>query len=257
MIRKLALMTIAAVAVLALATGPVGASTEGEALPDHDWAHDGPFGTFDRAALRRGFQVYREVCGFCHGLKYIAFRDLAALGFSDDEIESIAAEFEIADGPDDEGEMFTRPGVASDRLPDPFPNDNAARFANMGALPPDLSLIVEARPGFENYLYGLLMGFAEPPEDFELADGMSYNLYFPGKQIAMASPLFEDSVEYADGTAATVEQMAEDVTVFLAWAAEPNMEERKRLGFKVMIYLLILTVLMYFVNKKVWKGLKD
>lgn len=255
MIKKLALVTIAAVAVLAQATAP--ARAEAEAPPGRDWAHKGPFGTFDRAALKRGFQVYREVCGFCHGLKYIAFRDLAALGFSADEVASIAAEFEIADGPDDEGEMFTRPGVASDILPDPFPNDNAARFANMGALPPDLSLIVEARPGSEDYLFGLLTGFAEPPEDFELDDGMNYNLYFPDRQIAMAPPLFEDSVEYADGTAATVEQMAEDVTVFLAWAAEPNMEERKRLGFKVMIYLLILTVLMYFVNKRVWKGLKD
>lgn len=245
------------IAVALVAVGMVPALAE-EAHPEkQDWSHQGPTGTFDRGALQRGFQVYREVCSACHGLKYITFRNLGDLGYSKAEIAALAAEYEVADGPNDDGDMFTRPGIPSDHIPSPFANDNAARASNGGALPPDLSLIVKAREGGEDYIYALLTGYRDAPDDFTLGEGLNYNPYFTNSQIAMPQPLFEEAVEFADGTGASVEQMAHDVTTFLAWAAEPTLEARKRLGFKVMIYLLILVGLMYAVNRRVWKKLKQ
>lgn len=251
------LKSLSAAALLSVAT-IAGANAAGPAveLKSTTWQHDGLFGTYDRSAAQRGLQVYKEVCAGCHGLNQVAFRTLQDLGFSEDEVKAFAKEYEFTDGPDDEGEMFERPGKPFDKFPDPFANEKAARASNNGAYPPDLSLMVKARPGFENYLYSLLTGYVDAPADFELGEGMSYNAYFGGHQIAMAAPLSEDAVEYADGTKATVDQMAKDVTVFLAWAAEPKLEERKHMGFRVILFLLIMAGMFYAVKKKVWSDVK-
>lgn len=225
-------------------------------LLEKSWSHDGPFGTYDRAAAQRGFQVYKEVCAGCHSLDFIAFRNLADLGFNEDEVKAVAAEYEVTDGPDDDGEMFERPARPSDHMPAPYPNQNAARAANGGAYPPDLSLMAKARPNGTNYVYSLLQGYEEElPADVELGEGMSYNAYYPGHQIAMAQPLYEESVEYADGTPATLEQHANDVAVFLTWAAEPKLEERKGTGLKAMMFLVLLTGLFYATKRKIWSDL--
>jgi ubiquinol-cytochrome c reductase cytochrome c1 subunit len=250
--RKLILA--AAVALAGLQAGAALAA-EGAAPPERDWSFSGIFGKFDRGAMQRGFQVYREVCSGCHSIRLIAFRNLEALGYGEDEIKAIAAEYSVEDGPDEEGEMFERSGLPSDRIPSPFPNSKAAAAANNGAAPPDLSLMIKARDGGADYVHGLLTGYAEPPEDRELLEGQNYNLYFPGNTTAMAEPLFEDAVEYDDGTRATVEQMASDVVTFLAWTAEPEMEERKRMGIKVFLFLLVFTGVLYACKRKVWADL--
>ena len=222
-------------------------------IPSEEWSFSGLFGTFDRAQLQRGYQVYKEVCHSCHGLKFIAFRNLQALGFTPDQVAAIAAEFEVQDGPNDEGDMFMRAAKAADRMPSPFANDQAARVANNGALPPDLSLIVEARKGGADYVYGVLTGYREtPPEGFQLQEGMYYNEYFPGHQIAMPPPLSDDGVTYEDGTQATLSQQAKDVTAFLAWAAEPNLEHSKRLGISVLLFVLVLTGMLYALKRHIW-----
>ncbi len=248
----------AGVAVLALwlaAPAPAGAA-EAEKAPAHGWSFEGPFGRFDTASLQRGFLVYREVCASCHAVKYLTFRSLEGIGMSEADVGAIAAEYEVEDGPNDEGEMFTRPARAADKIPPPFANDQEARAVNNGALPPDLSLITKARKGGPDYLYAILTGYEEePPEDFDLGEGMSYNRFFPGFQIAMPPPLFEDAVEYIDGTEATVEQMAEDLTQFLMWAAEPTLEARKRIGIKTILFLLVLTALFYASKRKIWAKL--
>ncbi len=245
---------VAAVLLFGLQAGAALAA-EGKELPERDWSFTGIFGQFDRGAMQRGLQVYREVCSGCHGLRFIAFRNLAALGYGEDEIKAIAAEYSIEDGANEEGEMFERPGRPPDRFPSPFPNDKAAAASNNGAVPPDLSLIVKARTGGADYVHGLLTGYAEPPEDLEILEGQNYNHYFPGNVTAMAPPLFEDAVEYGDGTPATAEQMATDVSTFLAWAAEPEMEERKSMGIGVMLFLLVFTGVLYAVKRKVWADL--
>lgn len=244
-----------ALAVLAFGTHLAHASTEPlePRSPEGGWHHSGMTGTFDRAALQRGFQVYKEVCAACHSLKYIAYRNLQDIGFSEDEVKALAAQAEVTDGPNEQGEMFKRPGRPSDRFVPPFPNEQAARFANNGALPPDLSLMVKARHGGENYVFSVLTGFAEPPADLKMNAGMNFNPYFPGRQIAMPPPLSEGAVTYADGTKATVEQMAKDVTTFLAWAAEPKLEARKYTGIKAMIFLLVFAFVMYLAKKRVWR----
>ncbi|HLW28340.1 MAG TPA: cytochrome c1 [Kiloniellales bacterium] len=252
--KKLAIIAAAA-AFLGLAQAPVVQAAEEVEIPSHDWSFSGMFGTFDRAKQQRGLQVYREVCAACHGLRLVAFRNLADLGYNEDEIRSLAADYQVEDGPDENGDMFMRDGVASDRFPAPFPNENAARMANNGALPPDLSLITKARQQGPDYLYHLLLGYQDPPAGVEMMDGMYYNAYFPGHQIAMAPPLMEGAISYADGTPATTQQMAEDVTYFLTWAAEPNLEARKQMGMKVILFLLIFTGLLYAVKRKVWADL--
>lgn len=221
-------------------------------LKDEAWPHEGFFGTFDRAALQRGFKVYEEVCHGCHSAKYLTFRSLGDLGFNEDEVKALAAKYEVQDGPDDSGEMFQRPARASDVIPPPFPNDNAARAANGGALPPDLSLMVKARLDGDNYMYSLLTGYEDPPAGEELAPGQYYNAYYPGHKIGMPPPLTPDQVTFDDGTSATVDQMTRDVTQFLSWLAEPKMEERKQMGIKVMIFLIIITVLLYLYKRKIW-----
>ena len=251
--RKLSI-GVAAALLFGLQAGAVLAAA-GKELPERDWSFSGIFGQFDRGAMQRGLQVYREVCSGCHGLRFIAFRNLGALGYGEDEIKAIAADYSIVDGPNEEGEMFERPGRPPDRFPSPFPNDKAAAANNNGAVPPDLSLIVKARTGGADYVHGLLTGYAEPPEDLEILEGQNYNLYFPGNVTAMAPPLFEDAVEYGDGTPATVERMATDVATFLAWTAEPEMEERKSMGIGVMLFLLVFTGVLYAVKRKVWADL--
>ncbi len=232
------------------------ASGDAAELPDHEWKHTGVFGTFDRDELQRGFQVFQEVCSSCHSLEFIAFRNLAEIGFSEDQIKAIAAEYEVEDGPDAEGEMFMRPARASDYFPAPFDNPQAARASNGGALPPDLSLIVKARDGGIDYLYALLTGYEEEaPEGFELVEGMSYNHYFRGNQIAMPEPLYEEAVEYADGTEPSLEQLAHDLSVFLAWTAEPELEIRKKTGLKVLIFIAIFTALVYIIKRRIWAKL--
>jgi ubiquinol-cytochrome c reductase cytochrome c1 subunit len=220
--------------------------------PAQNWSFQGLFGTFDRGALHRGFQVYNEVCAGCHSLRLVAYRNLMDIGFTEDQVKKIAAEMEVQDGPNDEGEMFDRPARPSDRFVKPFPNDNAARVANNGALPPDLSLMVKARKDGANYLHALMVGYKEPPAGTTIPEGMAYNVYFPGSQIAMPSPLSEEAVEYEDKTKATVAQMASDVTTFLAWAAEPELEARKSLGVTVLLFLVVLTGLLYAVKRKIW-----
>lgn len=220
-----------------------------------EWSFAGPFGTYDRNALRRGFKVYREVCAACHGMELIAFRNLGQPGgpeFSEAQVKAIAAEYTVEDGPDDLGDMFERAALPKDRFPSPYPNENAARAANGGAYPPDLSLINKARAYGPDYIHALLTGYVEKPADLELREGLYYNPYMAGGAIAMPSPLMEDIVEYEDGTPATVEQMSLDVTHFLNWTAEPELEARKRTGVMVMIYLLIFSGLLYFSMRKIW-----
>jgi len=251
----------AAVAALTLSFGVAGGAFAAGAAPeapDNDWPQEGIFGKYDKAALVRGFQVFQEVCASCHSLNYIAFRNLTEIGFTNDEVKAIAAEYEVEDGPDEEGEMFMRPARPSDYWPAPFANDNAARASNGGALPPDLSLVIKSKLGGADYLHALLTGYEEEaPEGFELAEGMYYNHYFPGHQIAMPEPLYEEAVEYIDGTEPTLEQLSRDVTQFLAWAAEPELEERKQTGLKVLIFIGIFTALLFVIYKRTWKRLKN
>ena len=220
-----------------------------------NWSFKELTGKFDRASLQRGFQVYKEVCASCHSMQYLSYRNLGEPGgpeFTQEEVKAIAASVEIEDGPDSQGEMFTRPGKPSDKFKSPYPNVEASTAANGGAYPPDMSVLVKARPGGADYMYSVLMGYEEPPAGMKLDDGVYYNKYMIGQKIKMASPLSEGIVEYSDGTEATMDQMAKDVTTFLAWAAEPELEERHRVGFKVIIYLMLLTILVYLSMKKIW-----
>ncbi len=244
------------VAGLVVGAGVALAATMETELPEGHWSFSGIFGTFERDDLRRGYEVYRNVCSACHSMNLLRYRELVQLGYSGDEIKAIAAEQSFADGPNDEGEMFDRPGLPSDPFKAPFPNEQAARVANNGALPPDLSLIVEARKGGADYIHGVLIGYGEPPASVTLQDGQYYNKYFPGNVIAMPPPLSDGAVTYADGTEATVPQMAADVTSFLAWAAEPNLEASKRMGVKTVLFLIVFTGLLYAVKRKIWLGVK-
>jgi ubiquinol-cytochrome c reductase cytochrome c1 subunit len=247
--------SLALCAAAATLVGMVATADAAEALApiSRSWTHEGIFGTYDRAAAQRGLQVYRQVCAGCHGIRQIAFRNFTALGFSEEEIRALASEYMVTDGPDDFGDMFQREAIPADGFPSPFPNEQAARAANAGAYPVDLSLITKARANGENYLYSLLRGYQAAPAGIEPpSEGLHYNPYFPGGWIAMPPPLLDGVVQYADGTEATVEQMSADLTVFLAWAAEPTLEERKRTGLKVMLFLIVLTGLFYATKRKVW-----
>ena len=220
-----------------------------------DWSFKGLTGTFDRASLQRGFQVYKEVCSSCHSMQYLSYRNLGEPGgpeFSEAEVKAIAASFEIQDGPDSQGEMFFRPGKPSDKFKSPYSNKQAAIAANGGAYPPDMSVLVKARKGGANYIYSVLVGYEDPPPGMKLDDGVYYNKYMVGQKIKMPNNLIDGLVEYSDGTDSSMEQMAKDVTTFLAWAAEPELEVRHKTGIKVMIYLILLTVLVYLSMKKIW-----
>ena len=225
-----------------------------------DWSFKGLFGKFDRASLQRGYQVYTEVCAACHSMKYLSYRNLAEKGgpeFSESEVKAIAASFDIMDGPNSDGDMFTRPGKLSDKFVKPYDNVKAAEAANGGAYPPDMSVLVKARGGGVDYIYSLLQGYEEPPSGVTLDDGVHYNKYMYGNKIKMAAPLSDDLIEYGDGTKASVEQMSKDVTTFLMWAAEPHLEARHQMGFKAIVYLIILTTLVYFSMKKIWSRVKS
>jgi len=251
--RKLILSTLAA-GLMAAALPAL--AEEGPALEHQSWPWLGVFGKYDQAQLKRGFQVYHDVCSNCHSLKLVAYRNLAALGFSEDEIKTLAAEKSVKDGPNDAGEMFDRPARPADRFVPPFANDNAARSANNGALPPDLSLMTKARKGGPDYVYAILTGFKDAPEGFTVADGMYYNEVFAGHQIGMPPPLSDDVVTYADGTKATLDQEAKDIVSFLNWTAEPELDVRHSLGIKVLGFLLVLTALFYALKRKIWSDVE-
>ena len=243
--------------VLAIITLSIKPSISAEATKPLkvDWSFKGLTGKFDRASLQRGYQVYKEVCSSCHSMKYLSYRNLGEKGgpeFTLDEVKAIAASFEVQDGPDSQGEMFIRPGRPSDKFVSPYPNMNASMAANGGAYPPDMSVLVKARSGGANYIYSVLMGYEEKPEDLIIDDGVYYNKYMSGNKIKMSKPLVEGIIEYTDGTLATEDQMAKDVTTFLTWAAEPELEARHKLGIKVLIYLILLSTLVYLSMKRIW-----
>ena len=251
MLKYVASLLVAGV----IAMGSISAHAAGDQKHPKDmhWQFDGMFGTVDRASAQRGLQVYREVCASCHGLKRVAFRNLMEIGFAEGEVKTIAADYSVQDGPNDEGEMFSRPGLPSDRFVSPFPNEKAARAANGGAYPPDLSLMVKARPDGANYLYSLMVGYEPAPSHVTLSPGQYYNPYFPGGLLAMPPPLSDGLVTYQDGTVASTEQMSKDLVNFLQWTAEPEMEQRKRMGIKVLVFLAIMTILFYIAKKRIWR----
>lgn len=224
--------------------------------PHYHWSHKPLTKTFDHAAIRRGFQVYKEVCSVCHSLKYINFRNLVGVSHTLDEVKTMCEEYEVKDGPNETGEFFMRQAKLSDRIPGPYANDEAARAANAGALPPDLSCVVKARHGSEDYVFALLTGYYDPPAGVNVRGALHYNPYFPGGAISMARVLYDGLVEYEDGTPATSSQMAKDVTVFLAWCSEPESDERKKMGMKAMLILGGLAALSYWWKRHTWSYLK-
>lgn len=250
------ILPVLAAALLTASAMPALAASDAKHPKEVDWAFDGMLGKVDKQSAQRGLQVYKEVCSACHSLNRVAFRNLTALGFSEGEVKAIAAGYSVTDGPNDDGEMFTRPGIPSDRFVPPFANEKAARAANGGAYPPDLSLIIKARPNGANYVYSLLTGYDEPVHEGIVAGPGQYtNPYFPGGLLAMAPPLNAGAVTYQDGTETSVAQMAHDVVSFLQWAAEPEMEQRKRMGIKVLVFLAIMTVFFYFAKKRIWSNI--
>tara|TARA_B100001996_G_scaffold333054_1_gene282471 strand:- start:908 stop:1690 length:783 start_codon:yes stop_codon:yes gene_type:complete len=234
-------------------------SAEKQELLKVDWSFKGYFGKFDRASLQRGYQVYTEVCASCHSMKYLSYRNLFEEGgpeFSKEEAKAIAANFEVTDGPNDDGEMFTRPAKLSDKFVNPYQNDKEAMASNGGAYPPDMSVLVKARSGGADYIYSVLLGYVDPPSGVSLDDGVYYNKYMYGKNIKMPKVLEDGLVEYNDGTVSSEQQMAKDVVTFLAWAAEPHLETRHKIGFKAIIYLIIATILAYFSMKRIWSRIE-
>jgi cytochrome c1 len=245
-------------AVAALAFSPATFAAEaGPELMHVKWSFDGAFGKFDKMQLQRGLQVYREVCASCHSLNYIAFRNLEDLGYSEGQTKAIAAEYEYPEI-DDEGSDTTRKGKPSDYFPNPYPNEKFARVSNNGALPPDLSLITKARVGGPDYVYSVTLGYEDPPPGVEVLEGMNYNKYFASGnfQIGMPKQIEADKVTYADGTAATPEQIGQDITAFLHWAAEPKLEARHGTGIRVLLYTFIFTVLAYLLKQRIWARLE-
>lgn len=276
-------LILAGAALVAPAAAPALAAG-GEELPHierQSWTFGGVRGYFDNAQLQRGYLVYKEVCSSCHGMKQLSFRNLSEAGgpeFPEESVKSLAATFQVVDGPNDQGKMFKRPGRLSDRIPQPFSNEMEARSANNGALPPDFSVLAKARTvevdrsfwavpgamirdiftGYQeagaDYIYALLTSYAKAPDGFKVADGMYYNTVFAGHQIGMAPPLSDGIVKYTDGKPATVSQYSQDVVAFMAWAADPKLEERKRMGIIAMIYLAITAILLFFAKKRVWSN---
>lgn len=248
--------TLLGAALVLMIGGGAAQAAEGIVPPSQDWSFNGIFGKFDKKSAQRGLKVYSEVCSSCHSLNLMYYRNIMDLGYTEDEAKAFAATFEVTDGPNDDGDYFTRPALPSDRFVSPFENEKAAAAANGGKAPPDLSLMVKARQYGADYLYALLTGYKDvPPAGVELPAGAHYNEYFPGHQIAMAAPLSDDIVEYEDGTPATMQQLAKDVTTFLAWTAEPEMEDRKAMGVKVFIFLIVFLGLAIANKKRLWAKL--
>lgn len=229
---------------------------EGLIPPKYPWNHRFPWSSFDHASIRRGYEVYSQVCSTCHSLDRIAYRNLVDTCFTEEEAKEMAAERDFEDGPDEEGEMFERPGRLSDYMPNPYANEEAARFANNGAYPPDLSLITKARPDGENYLFAILTGYKEAPSGLTLREGLYYNPYFPGGAIAMPQPLTHEQLEFEDGTHGSISQMAKDVTTFLSWAAEPEHDERKKMWIKAMIITTLVGFPLYYYKRLKWSVVK-
>jgi len=230
-----------------------------DALPaaKHPWNHNKMWEGFDHGAIRRGYQVYKEVCASCHSLDLIAWRNLVGVVGTEEEIKEWAAETEVQDGPDDAGEMFDRPGKLTDHMPRPYANDNAARAANNGALPPDLSLMKKARPGKEDYIFSLLTGYLDPPAGITIREGMYYNPYFPGSAIGMAQALQDGMLEFEDGTESSISQMAKDVSTFLCWTAEPEHDTRKRVGLKTLFILAVALIPTLYFKRLRWSVIKN
>ena len=271
MIMQRSLFVLVLAGSLLAVAQPASAQTEQVTPPRQKWSFAGPFGRYDEAQLQRGFKIYREVCANCHSLEMLSFHNLAepgGPGFSDAQAEAVAAEYKIKDL-DDQGNQIERAGRLADHFPPPFPNDLVAK-ATYGVPPPDMSTLAKARgyqrgfPWFlfdivtqyqeqgPDYIAAYINGYKEPPKDFKLPDNGHYNEYFPGHNTAMPQPLQDGQVKYDDGTPETVAQYGKDVAAFLMWAAEPNLDARKRIGFQVFIFLLVFAGLMYFTKKKVW-----
>ena len=229
------------------------AGIEPPALP---WSHNGPLSLFDHSSIRRGYHVYKQVCSTCHSIERIHFRELVDVAFTLDEAKAMAAEEDIRDGPNEEGDMFERPGRLTDAIPSPYENDEQARAANAGSLPPDLSLVVKARHGGADYIYALLTGYSDPPEGVKLRQGLYYNGYFPGGAIGMKPPLSDEQTDYDDGTPATISQQAKDVVTFLSWCAEPEHDQRKITGAKAMLLLGLLAASTWSMKRFRWSMLK-
>jgi cytochrome c1 len=281
-VLRCGLVGLAALAGLAMA-GSAFAAEEQPNIEHQSWSFSGLTGHFDKPQLRRGYMVYKQVCSACHSMRQMYYRNLSEPGgpeFAPSTVAGFAADAQVTDGPNDEGEMFTRPGKPADHFVSPYPNPKAAAAANGGATPPDLSLMAKARgieragPWFmepfhwiadvatayqeagPDYIYAVLTGYADAPKDMTMAPGMNYNVAFPGHQIAMPQPLTDGSVTYDDGTPATLDNYAHDVAAFLMWTAEPTLEERKRMGLKVMVYLVILSVLLYLSKRALWRNVE-
>ena len=249
------LATLALGAALAVPGIAAAQQMDPEPLPDIHWSFDGPFGTFDRASEQRGLQVWQAVCSNCHSMKEAYYRNLTGIGLTADQVKAFAAAVTVPGEVDDSGQPTERPALPADHFRSPFANDKAARAANNGALPPDHSLIEKAREGGSSYIQALLEGYRDPPAGMKLGDGMNYNIYFPGRQIAMAQPLHDGQVTYADGTPATVQQMSHDVATFLTFMANPEMEQRKRMGVRIVLFLAGMTAVTYAVKRKIWSDL--
>ncbi|XP_074345950.1 cytochrome c1-2, heme protein, mitochondrial-like isoform X1 [Apium graveolens] len=257
-LRAFALLGAGASGFLGFATiASADEAEHGLECPDYPWPHSGILSSYDHASIRRGHQVYQQVCASCHSMSLIAYRDLVGVAYTEEETKAMAGEIEVVDGPNDEGEMFTRPGKLSDHFPSPYPNEQAARFANGGAYPPDLSVITKARHNGQNYIFALLTGYREPPAGVSVREGLHYNPYFPGGAIAMPKMLNDGAVEYEDGVPATEAQMGKDVVTFLAWAAEPEMEERKLLGFKWILVLSLAFIAAGYQRRMRWSIYKS
>jgi len=259
-----------------LSAAAVQTASAEDAPPPQKWSFAGPFGIYNQAQLQRGFQIYKEVCSTCHSIKLLAFRNLADPGgpdFTEAQAKTIAESFQVTAGPNDQGQMFQRPGTLADRFPPPFPNDQAARAALGGKLPPDMSVLAKARAheggfpqfvidaftmyqeGGPDYIHGIITGYTDPPAGETLPPGGQYNRYFPGGAIGMPKPLSDGQVKYTDGTPETVDQYGRDIAAFLMWAAEPTLNARKQIGFQVLIFLIVLSGLLYFSKKKVWRDI--
>ncbi|KAF9923884.1 cytochrome c1 [Linnemannia zychae] len=248
--------TVGALAYMSMESVDANMAADGLHPPVYPWEHKKNLATFDHAAIRRGYQVYKEVCAACHSLDRIAWRNLIGVSHTEAEVKAMAEEFEYTDGPNDAGDMFQRPGKPSDYMPRPYANEEQARAGNAGAYPPDLSLMIKARHGGADYVFSLLTGYQDPPAGVEIREGLNFNPYFPGGAIGMARVLYDGLVEYEDGTPATTSQMAKDVTIFLSWAAEPEMDERKKMGMKALTLLAILTGLSVYLKRHKWAALK-
>jgi len=247
------LRTVLVGALLAGLVSGSALAVEGQpAPPAQNWSFDRIFGTYDLASAQRGFQVFTEVCSACHSLNYVHYRQLTGIGLTQDQIKAVAAAVTVPLGLDDQGNPKEGPATPANKFKAPFANELAARAGNNGSYPPDLSLMVNARLEGADYVYGILTGYGPPPAGFPLQDGMSYNKFFPGHQIAMPQPLQDGQITYADGTNASIEQTARDVTTFLAWAANPELVERKQIGVRVILFLVLMTGLTYAVKRKVW-----